>query len=137
MAIVPGMCVSAKLDLVTGVHQPGDTYKIALYGPNAQLNPLITEYSKADEVKGQGYTAGGAQLSGYSAYIEGVRAVICWEKETLWRNASITARGAVIYNATKGNKALLVIDVVDEHGNAVTSTNGNFKIAAGVSLWVG
>lgn len=137
MSISPGLCVSAKLDFVTGVHQRGDTYKIALFTPQANLTPLITEYSKENEVKGQGYVAGGAVLTGYDAVTEGIRAVVSWNKETIWKNASITARGAVIYNATRGNKAILVMDVTDDYGNAVTSTNGNFKIDAGISFWIG
>lgn len=137
MAVTPGLCVSARLDLVTGVHQPGDNYKIALYAPSANLTPLITHYTKENEVKGKGYVAGGAVLQGYMAYLEGLRAYVCWEKGVIWKNASITARGAVVYNASKGDKALLVLDVMDEMGNAVTSTNGNFSMEAGIAFWIG
>ena len=137
MAITPGLCTSAKLDIATGVHQPGDRYMLALYAPTANLNPFVTEYTKQDEVKGQGYTAGGQALSGYDARVEGIQAVVTWTKETIWKNASLTARGGLIYNAAKGNKAVMVIDVVDDYGNQVTSTNGNFKVEGGIAFWIG
>ncbi len=137
MAVTAGLCCSAKLDFLTGVHQPGDRYKLALYTPAANLTPYDTEYTKQDEVKGQGYVAGGADLAGYNASLDGISACITWAKETLWRNATITARSAMVYNASKGNKALLIIDIMDDYGNPVTSTNGNFKVDAGITLWVG
>ena len=137
MAVTAGLCICAKLDFLTGVHEKTDKYKIALYSPAAQLTPFCEEYSKQDEVVGQGYVAGGMELQGYSAYCEGIEACIEWTKETLWKNASITARGAVIYNASKGNRAILVMDVTDVHGNPVTSTNGNFKLDAGIAVKIG
>ena len=137
MSCTPGLCISAKLDLVTGVHQSGDRFMLALYAPAANLNPYVEEYTKQDEVKGKGYQAGGMVLQGYTPTVEGIHAGVVWDKETIWKNATITARSGLIYNASKGNKALMVIDIMDETGNPVTSTNGNFKVDGGIAFFVG
>lgn len=131
------MCVSAKADVLRGVHQPGDRYMLALYSPSAVLSPYTEEYTKQDEVTGKNYRAGGAPLQGYSVDIEGVAAVMSWSRPTVWPNATITARYGLVYNASKGNRALLVVEVADEHGRPVTSTNGNFKVDGGIAMVIG
>ena len=130
------MTLAGKLAFITGEHRKDDTYKLALYAPTATLNAFTDSYSKQDEVRGQGYAAGGQVLQGYEAGIEGVQAVITWTKETLWKNASITARSGLVYNARTGT-SVMVIDITDEQGNQVTSTNGNFKVEGGNAVWIG
>jgi hypothetical protein len=63
MAAKQGMCYSYKQDLFNGVHETGDTYKIALFN-GASHDANTTAYSATNEVSGTGYTAGGATLSG-------------------------------------------------------------------------
>ena len=125
MAITQAMCTSFKVDLLDGEHDFGaDTFKIALYTSSATLDASTTAYSVTNETSGTGYTAGGNTLtvsttptsSGTTAYIS--------FSNTTWSTASITARGALIYNSTNANKAVAVLDF----GSDKTSTAGDFTI---------
>ena len=125
MAITQAMCTSFKVDLLDGEHDFGvDTFKIALYTSSATLDATTTAYSVTNETSGTGYTAGGNTLtvsttptsSGTTAYISFAN--------TTWSTASITARGALIYNSTNLNKAVAVLDF----GSDKTSTAGDFTI---------
>jgi hypothetical protein len=125
MAITQAMCTSFKVDLLDGEHDFGvDTFKIALYTSSATLDATTTEYSATNETSGTGYTAGGNTLtvsttptsSGTTAYLS--------FSNTTWSIASITARGALIYNSTNANKAVAVLDF----GSDKTSTAGDFTI---------
>ena len=123
MAVVQGPTLQFKLDLFNGVHQPGDTYKIALYNAAAaNLNKNTTAYSSTGEVAGVGYTAGGKELSGRTVALSGDLAYLDFD-DPVWASATITADSASIYNASKGNKVL---------GNftftQASSTNGNFTV---------
>tara|TARA_R110000868_G_scaffold149147_3_gene371383 strand:+ start:79 stop:483 length:405 start_codon:yes stop_codon:yes gene_type:complete len=124
MAANYGMTLACKLDLVTGVHQPRDVYMVALYGSNATLNSFTEVYEKTDEVKGKGYVAGGKPLKGYHAYVEGSRAELGFDTEVRWANATIRSRHALIYNASKGNRAMTILDL----GEEASSTNGNWDL---------
>lgn len=134
---VTGACVCSKADFLRGVHQPGDKYMIALYSPTAAISCHIEEYAKTGEVTGKGYSAGGVALSGYSVDMEGTAAVLQWTAPVIWQNATITARYGLIYNASKNNRAIMVIDVMDEREQPVTSTNGKFQIDGGVGYVLG
>jgi len=125
MAITQAMCTSFKVDLLDGEHDFGvDTFKIALYTSSATLDATTTAYSATNETSGTGYTAGGNTLtvsvtptsSSTTAYIS--------FSNTTWSTASITARGALIYNSTNANKAVAVLDF----GSDKTSTAGDFTI---------
>jgi hypothetical protein len=130
------LTLAGKLAFATGQHRSEDIYKLALYGPQATHNAHTESYTKEHECKGQGYVAGGQALQGYSATIEGTHAVVGWTKDTLWKNASICARYGIIYNARTGT-TVMIIDISDEQGNPVTSTNGNFKVEGGIAAWIG
>lgn len=121
--ILSGLCVAAKKDFITGLHQPGDKYMIALYRSDASLNTLIDEYTSSGEVAGQGYISGGRQLRGYRCEVDGTSALLSWDS-AVWPNATIHAKGALIYNASKRNRALAVIEFLQE----TVSTNGNFVV---------
>lgn len=123
MSILAGLCRTAKRDFLLGVHQPGDRYKIALYGPNAHLNPLVETYTTEGEVVGQGYERGGRPLRGYRCELDGATAVLGWTDTVAWPNATISAAGALVYNASKQNKALVVISF----DGLVVSTNGPWE----------
>jgi len=107
-----------------GVHRPEDIYKIALYDGNAHLNALTTQYTTNSEVRGKGYKSGGATLEGYSCGQEGTSAYLSWERNPVWPVATIKARGALIYNASRENKAIMTLDFPED----VISTNGRFEI---------
>jgi hypothetical protein len=128
------MTLACKLDLVTGVHQPGDVYMVALYSAAATLNQHTEQYEKEGEVTGKGYIKGGKALKGYNACLEGTRAEVCWDKEVRWANATIRARHALIYNASKGNRAMTILDL----GEEAASTNGNWDLLLPPCvIWIG
>ena len=118
MSIVQTQTTSFKAELYQAVHNlTSDTLKMALYNANADLNADTTVYSSTHEVTGTGYVAGGVVMtgvtinkSGYTAYVNFANTVF---------NASVTARCALIYNASKGNKAIAVLDF----GSDKTSAN--------------
>jgi hypothetical protein len=123
MSIIQTQTTSFKAELYQGIHDlTTDVIKIALYTASADLNEDTTVYSATNEVANTGtYSAGGAQLtpitvntSGYTAYVGFPN--ISW-------TGAITARCALIYNFTQGNKSIAVLDF----GSDKTST-GTFTI---------
>jgi hypothetical protein len=124
MAITQAMCVSFKVDLFGGVHVFGtDTFKLALFTSAAALDVATTTYSAANEASGAGYSAGGAVLTGVSVASSGATAFVDFDDVT-WAAASVTARGALLYNASKSNKAVAVLDF----GADKTTTGTDFVV---------
>lgn len=124
MAITQSIPTSFKSEILSGTHLSTDTYKIALYTSSATLNATTTAYTTTNEVSGAGYTAGGATLSGFSVTTSGTTAILDFTSDPSWASATITARGAMIYNSTKANKAVYVLDF----GADKTSTSGTFTV---------
>lgn len=127
MAISQAMCTSFKQELLTGTHNftngTGDTFKIALFTSSATLGAATTAYTTSNEVSGTGYTAGGNTLTNVTPSTSGTTAFTDFA-DTTWSSATITARGALIYNSTDSDKAVVVLDF----GSDKTSTNGDFTI---------
>jgi len=122
MSIVQTQTTSFKKELYTAVHNLAtDTIKIALYTGNANLNEDTTVYSATNEVVAAGYTAGGEIMTGVSISSSGYVAYANWNNVS-W-TAALTARCALIYNVTQGNKSIAVLDF----GSDKTST-GTFTI---------
>lgn len=124
MAIVQNITTSYKAEVLQGIHDAADTYKIALYTSAATLGAATTAYTTTNEVVGTGYTAGGVTLSGFNVTTSGTTAILDFTTDPFWENATITARGALIYNSSKSNKAVYVLDF----GSDITSTNGTFAV---------
>ena len=124
MAILQAIATSFKAEILQGIHDSADTYKIALYTSAATLGATTTAYSATNEVSGTGYTAGGQVLSGFNVTTSGITAILDFTTDPSWENATITARGALIYNSSKSNKAVYVLDF----GSDIASTNGTFAI---------
>jgi hypothetical protein len=128
MAITQAMCTSFKKALLDGEmdfsSDTAQTFKIALYTSSATLSAATTAYSATNEASGTGYTAGGNTLtistnpttSGTTAFLDFA--------DTTWAAATITARGALIYQSGGGNPAVAVLDF----GSDKTSTAGDFTI---------
>lgn len=136
MAISQAMVTSFKVEILDGIHNFGtgvirastaaDVFKVALYTSSATLSASTTAYTTSDEVSNSGtnYTAGGKTLvisqvptsTGTTAWLD--------FDDVTWDSATITANGALIYNATQGNKAVAVL----AFGGDKTSTAGNFTI---------
>lgn len=124
MAITQAIPTSFKAEILQGIHDSADTYKMALYTSVATLGTSTTAYSATNEVVGTGYTIGGTTLSGFNVTTSGTTAILDFTTDPSWENATITARGALIYNSSKSNKAVYVLDF----GSDITSTNGTFAI---------
>ncbi len=113
MAIVQAVPASFKAELIQGIHDftegTGDTFKMALYTEIANLDASTTAYTTIGEVVGIGYTAGGQTLASVTPVLIGTVAV-CDFADVSWANATLTARGALIYNSTKANRAVAVLN---------------------------
>jgi plastocyanin domain-containing protein len=124
MAISQAMCSSYKEQLLGAVHDMDtDVFKIALYTSSATLGAATTIYSTSDEVVATGYTAGGNTLSGAAITLSGTTAFVDFSNTT-WTTATITARGALIYNSSKSDKSVAVLDF----GGDKSSTAGDFTV---------
>lgn len=124
MAITQAMCSSFKQQILLAEHDMDtDVLKIALYTSLATLSAATTVYSTSDEVVGAGYTAGGNTLTSPTVSLTGTTAFVDFA-DTSWTTATITARGALIYNSSKANKAVAVLDF----GSDKTSTAGTFTV---------
>ena len=99
-----------------------DVIKIALYTSSATIDNSTTVYSATDEVSGTGYTAGGNTLAPTVTQI-GNYAVLDFA-DTSWTSASFTCRGALVYNSSKSNKSIFVLDF----GTNKTVTAGTLTI---------
>ena len=124
MAITQAMCSSFKQQILLGEHDlDTDVIKIALYTSAATLDASTTAYTTSNEVVGVGFTAGGNTLAGATVSLTGTTAFVDFT-DTTWTTATITARGALIYNSSKSNKAVAVLDF----GTDKTSTAGSFTV---------
>ena len=123
MAITQAIATSFKSEILAGIHTSADVYKISLYTNAATLGAATTAYTTTGEVAGTGYTAGGATLTGFAVTTSGTTAILDFADPS-WANATITARGAMIYNSSKTNKAVYIMDF----GSDITSTNGTFTV---------
>ena len=109
MSIVQTQTTSFKAEIYQAVHNLlTDTLKIALYTGNANLNADTTVYASTNEVEAAGYTAGGNTLTGVTLNTSDSTVYVNFAN-TSWTSA-LTARCALIYNASKGNKSVAVID---------------------------
>ena len=124
MAITQAIPDSYKTDIFAGVHTSSDVYKMALYTSTVTMDKTTAAYSATNEVVGAGYTAGGTTMTGFSVTLSGDTAVMDWTTDPSWATATITARGALIYNSSKSNKAVYVIDFSTDK----TSTAGTFTV---------
>lgn len=121
MSIVQTQTTSFKKELYQAIHDLStDTIKIALYTGNADLNEATTVYSATNEVSGTGYTAGGQVMTGVAISSSGSVAYVNWSNVS-W-TAALTARCALIYNASKGNKSVAVLDFGSDKTSTTTFT---------------
>jgi len=128
MAISQAMATSFKVQILDGDFDfssgTAQVFKIALFTSAATLGAATTAYATTNEVSGAGYTAGGNTLtisanpasSGTTAFLDFA--------DTTWSSATITARGALIYQSGGTNPAIAVLDF----GSDKTSTAGDFTI---------
>jgi len=128
MAITQALCSSFKKEVLEALHDfnasGGNTFKIALYTSAAGLGADTVAYITAGEVAGTGYTAGGITLVNTDPVVSGTVGYTDFSN-VAWTTATFTARGALIYNSTNGNKAVAVLDF----GGDKDVSNGTFTIS--------
>jgi len=121
MPIAQTMTTSFKVELPQAVHNLlTDSIKMALYTASATLDANTTIYSSSSEAVAAGYTAGGIVLTGVTINSANNTAYISFDNP-VW-NASLVARGALIYNASKGNKSVAVLDFGADKTSTTTFT---------------
>jgi hypothetical protein len=116
MPIQQGLTNSFKQEMLqSGQNIVTDTLYMALYTAFSDIGQLTTVYTATDEVPtGNGYTAGGVVMTGVtiSTQTTGPDAGTVYVNfdNVSWPGANFTARGALIYNTTQGNKSVAVLD---------------------------
>jgi hypothetical protein len=122
--ITQGISLEAKKQFLIGMHQPTDTYKLALYTKRTNVGPSTTAYTPEGEVVGPGYSQGGFVLSGFRSGMAGANAFVTFNDLRIDR-ATFTAQGAMIYNASKNNAALCTLNF----GNERPVFDGTFELS--------
>jgi hypothetical protein len=112
---------SFKAELYQGVHDlDTDVIKIALYTAFANLDADTLIYSATNEVVASGYTAGGAVMTGITVNTSGTTAYVNFANVSF--TSALTARGALIYNSSQGNKSIAVLDFGSDKTSTTTFT---------------
>ena len=132
MAITQTMCTSFKKALLDGEmdfsSNTSQTFKIALFTSAATLNADTTAYTSSNEVVGAGYTAGGNTLTVIAPTTSGTTAFLDFS-DTTWSTATITARGALIYQSGGSNPAVAVLDFGSDKSTVADSFTVQFPTA--------
>jgi len=127
MAITSTLTTSFKKELLEATHNfsasGGNSFKLALFTSSASLDATTTAYSTSNEASGTNYTAGGSALTNVAPTTGGTTGFTDFADLT-FSNATVTARGCLIYNDTNSDKAVAAIDF----GGDKTSTAGDFTI---------
>jgi len=121
MSLSQTLTTSFKQQLLQGVHDfDTDTFYMALYTASADLSATTTVYTVTGEVVGTGYTAPGIVMTGISVSVTDTTAFVNFSN-VVW-TAALTARGALIYNSSKSNKAVAVLDFGADKTSTTTFT---------------
>lgn len=130
--ISQGLCISFKEEMLQEGHNiVTDTLKMALFTESGDANLNTTVYSATGEatattVPSNGYTAGGATIANVTVNSDSSVVYVDFDDVT-WTVASgatLTARGALVYNTSNSNKSVLAIDF----GSSKSITNGTFRV---------
>lgn len=126
------LCTSFKQEILQAKHDftasTGHTFKLALYDNNASFTAATTDYTVTNEISGTGYSAGGGTLTNVTPTTSGTTAFADFA-DLVFSTATITARGALIYNTTTGGGSGTTETVaVLDFGADKTSTAGDFTI---------
>lgn len=110
MAIQSGLTDSFMQELFTATHNFSvHTFKWALYTNAANIGPTTTAYTATGEVVGTGYVAGGTNATGVAVAFAADTVYLDFSDPS-WPGATLTARGAMLYNSSAGNKSVAVLD---------------------------
>jgi len=112
--IAQTLTTSFKVQNLTATHNftatTGDTFKIALYLPTADIGAATTIYISTGEITGTGYTAGGIVLTTITPASTGTTAFTSFNNVTFTGLVNSSIAGALIYNSSKSNKSVMVLD---------------------------
>ena len=111
MAITQSVTTNFKAEVLEGIHNlsvGGDTFYLALYTPSANINSSTTAYTSVGEISGGSYTAGGGALTNLGVTTSGTLAYASWADIAF--TGPLTAAGALIYNVSKGNRSVAVLN---------------------------
>tara|TARA_R100001369_G_scaffold83918_2_gene116511 strand:+ start:201 stop:635 length:435 start_codon:yes stop_codon:yes gene_type:complete len=129
MAISQAMTTSFKQQLLEAGHNfktsgaGGNAFNIALYTSSATLDASTSAYTSSNEASGTGYVAKGKTLTNVTPTTGGTTAFVDFNNIT-WGSSTITARGALIFNTSKTDTSVAVLDF----GSDKSSTSGDFTI---------
>jgi len=109
-----------------------DTIKVALltnsYTPDQDAHNYLDDVV-TNEVTGTGYTAGGNTLANKTnTYNSATNVITLDADDTTWSSSTITARYAVIYDASPATNATRPLIGYVDFGSDQSSSNGNFTI---------
>ena len=127
MAIYQTMCTSFKAEVAQGLHNftrtTGNVFKLALYVATANLGADTTVYTSTGEASGTNYSAGGIALTNITPLSSGTTGYWSFDDAT-FTNVTLSCAGALIYNATNGNRAVCVLSF----GSTINKTASNLVI---------
>ena len=124
MPLVQTLVTSFKKESWQAIHNlENDVLKLALYTGAATLNADTTAYTTTNEASGPGYASGGVTLTSAVLSTDGTTVYLDFS-DAVWPGASFTARGGLIYNSSKGNRAIAVLDF----GADKTATGTTFTV---------
>lgn len=110
-----------------------DTIKVALltnsYTPDQDAHNYFDDVSTYEVSGATGYTAGGNTLANKTnTYNSGTNVIVLDADDTTWSSSTITARYAVIYDASPATNATKPLIGYVDFGSDQASSNGNFTI---------
>ena len=119
---------SFKKELLEGKHNftasTGDKFKLALYTSSATLGKSTTAFTSTNQVAASGsYVSGGGALVNAGTSLASNTAIVDFNNLS-FTSATITARGALIYNTSNSNTAVCVLNFSTDK----SSTSGTFTI---------
>lgn len=123
------ICNSFKKELLEGTHNfsnpGGNSFKLAMYTNSATLGKSTTSFTTGGQVSSPsgGYSSGGKALVNAGTSLATNTAITDFA-DLSFVGVTLTARGALIYNDTNGDKAVAVLDF----GGDKTATSGTFTI---------
>jgi hypothetical protein len=131
--IQQGLTNSFKQEMLqAGQNLATDTLRMALYTAFADIGPETTVYTTTNEVTGTGYTAGGVAVTGATINTQttgpNAGTVYVDFNNVSWPGANFVARGALIYNVTRSNKTVAVLDFGSD--KTFTSINNTVTMPA-------